>query len=80
MLCLAGYFGGTSVNQSKKVNVSLTLLFHLIAETEIELVWYERPVHSILWQWIENCFKRCCREKLLSAERSSLLAGLVDTQ
>lgn len=33
-------------------------------------------MHSILWQWIENCFKCCFREKLLSAERSSLLAGL----
>lgn len=63
------------------MNASDTLLGHVIAEMEM----YGRAVYKILCQWIWNCCECCCKKqgrrgKLLSAERSSLLAGLVDTQ
>lgn len=64
-----------------EVIASVTLFQHVIAEIEM----YGRAMHKILCQWIWNCFKCCCKKqkrggKLLSAERLSLLAGLVDTQ
>lgn len=70
-----------------KVNAGVTLIQHVTAERQM----YGRAVHKILCEWIWNCCKCCCakekkkkkareRGKLLSAERLSLLAGLVHTQ
>lgn len=75
-------YGWCLLAPGTKVIACDTLLQHVTAETEM----YGRAVHKFLCHWICNCCKCCCRKQVgggggrTSAERLSLLAGLVDAQ